>query len=66
MKETVLYVFFALVFGLGLFFLEAFIGILLFNWVMGLFGLTFFFTYWQVFGIILLLNFIFRFFKKIL
>ena len=47
----------------GLVCLEAWIGMLLFNWVVGLFGCAFTLTFWQAFGICTLLSFIGGFFK---
>ena len=51
----------ALAFGLTCF--EAWIGMLLFNWVVGLFGCTFILTFWQALGICALLSFVGNFFK---
>lgn len=51
----------ALVFGCLC--LEAWLGMLLFNWVISLFGGAFAFTFWQAFGIVLALSFIGSFFK---
>ena len=45
-----------LVFGVVCF--EAWIGMLLFNWVMGLFGCAFTLTFWQAFGVCALLSFV--------
>lgn len=52
----------ALAFGLVC--LEAWIGMLLFNWVADLFGWTFILTFWQAFGFCFLLNFVSSFFKS--
>lgn len=52
----------ALMFGVGCF--EAWIGMLLFNWVMGLFGCAFTLTFWQAFGVWALLSFVGGFFKS--
>lgn len=52
----------ALAFGLVCF--EAWIGMVIFNWVMGLFGVAFALTFWQAFGIWILLSFIGSFFKS--
>ena len=52
----------ALVFGIVC--LEAWIGMLLFNWVMVLFGCTFALNFWQAFGICVLLSFVGGFFKS--
>ena len=52
----------ALVFGLVC--LEAWIGMLIINWVLGLFGVAFALTFWQAFGICVLLSFIGSFFKS--
>lgn len=52
----------ALAFGLVC--LEAWIGMVIFNWVMGLFGAAFALTFWQAFGICILLSFIGSFFKS--
>lgn len=51
----------ALVFGCLC--LEAWLCMLLFNWVIALFGGAFAFTFWQAFGIVLVLSFIGSFFK---
>ena len=40
----------ALVFGIVCF--EAWIGMLLFNWLMGLFGCAFSLTFWQALGVV--------------
>lgn len=45
---------------------EAWIGMLLFNWVMGLFGCSFTLTFLQAFGIFALLNFLTGSFSAIL
>ena len=42
---------------------EAWIGMLLFNWVMSLFGWAVALTFWQAFGICALLTFVGGFFK---
>ena len=52
----------ALVFVLVCF--EAWIGMLIFNWVMGLFGVAFALTFWQAFGVCVLLSFVGGFFKS--
>ena len=52
----------ALVFGVLC--LEAWIGMLIFNWVMGLFGVAFALTFWQAFGVCVLLSFVGGFFKS--
>lgn len=52
----------ALVFGVVCF--EAWIGMLIFNWVMGLFGVAFALTFWQAFGVCVLLSFVGGFFKS--
>lgn len=52
----------ALAFGLVC--LEAWIGMVIFNWVIGLFGVAFALTFWQAFGICILLSFIGSFFKS--
>ena len=52
----------ALVFGVVCF--EAWIGMLLFNWVMGLFGCAFALTFWQAFGVCALLSFVGGFFTS--
>lgn len=44
--------------------LEAWIGMLIFNWVMGLFGVAFTLTFWQAFGVCVLLSFVGGFFKS--
>ena len=52
----------ALVFGIVC--LEAWIGMLLFNWVTSLFGCMFILTFWQAFGVCALLSFVGGFFKS--
>ncbi len=52
----------ALVFGVIC--LEAWVGMLLFNWVMTLFGCVFALNFWQAFGICVLLSFVGGFFKS--
>ena len=52
----------ALVFGLLC--LKGWIFMLLANWVLGLFSIAFAFTFWQAFGIVVLLSFIGSFFKN--
>ena len=52
----------ALVFGIVC--LEAWVGMLLFNWVMVLFGCTFALNFWQAFVIFFLLSFVGGFFKS--
>ena len=44
--------------------LEAWIAMLLINWVIGLFGGTFTLTFWQAFGVCALLSFVGGFFKS--
>lgn len=61
---TFLTIIFTVALVFGSFFLEGWIFMLLANWVFGLFNITFAFTFWQAFGIILLLNFIGGFFKN--
>jgi hypothetical protein len=62
MKEIALIlVVLALAFGIVCF--EAWIGMLLFNWVAGLFGCAFALTFWQAFGICVLLDFVGSFFR---
>lgn len=51
----------ALVFGCLC--LEAWLCMLLFNWVITLFGGAFALTFWQAFGIVLVLSFIGSFFR---
>ena len=53
-----------LVLAFGIVCLEAWIGMLLFNWVVGLFGGTFALTFWQAFGICALLSFIGNLFSR--
>ena len=48
----------------GFVFFEAWIGMLLFNWVMSLFGVAFTITFWQAFGLCALLSFVGGFFKS--
>lgn len=52
----------ALVFGILCF--EGWIFMLLANWVLSLFSVAFAFTFWQAFGVVLLLSFIGGFFKS--
>lgn len=52
----------ALVFGVLCF--EGWIFMLLANWVLSLFSVAFAFTFWQAFGVVLLLSFIGGFFKN--
>lgn len=52
----------ALNFGIAL--LEAWVGMLLFNWVAGLLGWAFALTFWQAFAICILLTFVGGFFKS--
>lgn len=52
----------ALVFGVLCF--EGWIFMLLANWVLSLFSVAFAFTFWQAFGVVLLLSFIGGFFKS--
>ena len=52
----------ALVFGVVCF--EAWIGMLLFNWVVGLFDCAFTLTFWQAFGVCALLSFVGGFFTS--
>lgn len=54
----------ALVLVFGAACVEAWIGMLLFNWVMRLFGCAFALTFWQAFGIHALLSFVGGFFKS--
>lgn len=61
--EIILIVIVVLALVFGCICLEAWLGMLLFNWVISLFGGTFTFTFWQTFGIVLLLSFIGGFFK---
>lgn len=42
---------------------EAWLGMLLFNWVMDLFSCAFALTFWQAFGACVLLNFVGSFFR---
>lgn len=48
----------------GVFCLEGWLFMLLANWVLGLFDIAFAFTFWQAFGVVLLLSFIGGFFKN--
>ena len=48
----------------GMMCLEAWLGMLLFNWVMSLFSCALTLTFWQVFGICALLNFVGRRFRS--
>ena len=54
----------AIILVLGIVCFEAWIGMLLFNWVMGLFGCAFSLTFWQAFGVWALLSFVGGFFKS--
>ena len=51
----------AIILVLGIVCLEAWIGMLLFNWV---FGCAFTLTFWQAFGVCVLLSFVGGFFKS--
>ena len=62
--EMILIVIIALALVFGCFCLEAWLGMLLFNWVISLFGGTFVFTFWQAFGVVVVLSFIGGFFKS--
>lgn len=62
MKFLVVIAAIALIFGLVFF--EAWIGMLIFNWVMGLFGVAFTLTFLQAFGVCVLLSFVGGFFKS--
>lgn len=42
---------------------EAFIGMIIFNWVMGLLGISLVASFWQAFGVCLLLSFVGGFFR---
>ena len=61
--EMILIVIIVLALVFGCFCLEAWLGMLLFNWVISLFGGAFTFTFWQAFGIVLVLSFIGGFFR---
>jgi hypothetical protein len=52
----------ALLFGFAC--LESWIGMLIINWVLSLFNVTFALTFWQAFGIVVLLSFVGGFFKN--
>lgn len=54
----------ALVLVFGAACVEAWIGMLLFNWVLSLFDCAFALTFWQAFGIQVLLSFVGGFFKS--
>ena len=62
--ETLLVVILVIGLVFGVVCLEAWVGMLIFNWVMGLFGVTFALTFWQAFGVCVLLSFIGGFFKS--
>lgn len=62
--KTVLEIILGIAVIFGIYCLEAWIGMLLFNWVVGLLGYAFMLTFWQTFGICLLLAFIGGFFKS--
>lgn len=55
----------AIVLTIAYLFLIGWIFMLLANWVLGLFSIAFTFTFWQAFGIILLLSFIVTIIKNI-
>lgn len=61
--EMILIAVIALAIVFGCICLEAWLGMLLSNWVIALFGGAFAFTFWQAFGIVLVLSFIGSFFK---
>lgn len=63
MSKTCLAVIIALAVVFGILCFEAWIGMLLFNWVMSLFGCTFTLTFWQSFGVCVLLGFVGNYFK---
>ena len=44
--------------------IEAWVGMLLFNWVAGLLGWAFALTFWQTFAVCILLTFVGGFFKS--
>lgn len=54
----------ALVMTFGVACLEAWIGMILFNWVAGLLGWVFVLTFWQAFAVCILLTFVGGFFKS--
>jgi hypothetical protein len=54
---------FAIALAFSVIYAEAGIGMLIFNWVMGLFNCAFTITFWQSFGICILLSFIGGFFR---
>ena len=62
--KTMLTIILVIIVTFGLYCLEAWVGMLLFNWVMGLLGYAFMLTFWQTFGICVLLTFIGGFFKS--
>ena len=64
MSKNCLMLILGLALAFGIVCLEAWIGMLLFNWVAGLFGWAFILTFWQAFGICALLSFVGGFFKS--
>ena len=64
MIKNCLIVILVLALAFGILCLEAWIGMLLFNWVVGLFGGAFALTFWQAFGVCVLLSFVGGFFKS--
>lgn len=63
MMKTLKTIILVLVLTFGIVCFEAWLGMLLFNWVVGLFGCTFILTFWQTFGICILLDFVGSFFR---
>ena len=61
--KTLRTIFWVVIFSFGILSFEALVGMLLFNWVAGLFGCTFTLTFWQAFGVCTLCTFVGRFFK---
>lgn len=64
MKNGFLVAILSLVLAFGITLIEAWVGMLLFNWVAGLLGWAFALTFWQAFAICILLTFIGGFFKS--
>lgn len=61
--KTLRTIFWVVIFAFGILSFEALAGMLLFNWVAGLFGCAFTLTFWQAFGVCALFTFVGRFFK---
>jgi hypothetical protein len=62
--ETLLAIIIVIALVFGIMCLEGWIGMVIINWVAGLFSLGFTITFWQAFGLCILLSFIGSFFKS--